>query len=100
MAPPDHEVALEPPSIRRANNVVARLNDRWRVVQDTLQWILQVRRGRKTGKATGWKGKRFCQWRRTLIRDIGELCGEVAPAAMALIEALPDWHPSHGRNND
>lgn len=69
---------------------IARLNNRWRVVHDPLQWILQVRRGRKTTKATGWKGRRFCQWRRTLIRDIGELCGPVDPDALAIIQALPD----------
>lgn len=76
------------------NEVVVILNGRWRVTNDPLQWILEVRRGRKTGKATGWKGRRFCQQRRTLIREIGELCGEVAPAAMAILQALPDQHPS------
>jgi hypothetical protein len=75
-------------------SIIARLNDRWRVIDDPLQWILQVRQGRKTGKATGWKGIRFCRWRRTLIRDSGELCGDIDVTAMALIEELPDRHPS------
>jgi hypothetical protein len=77
-----------------ALSVTAQLNDRWRVVHDLLQWILEVRQGRKTGKATGWRGMRFCQWRRTLIRDIGELCGDVDATAMVIIEALPERHPS------
>ena len=94
MSPLDDEFVVAPAPARRSGDVVAQLNDRWRVVHDPLQWILQVRRGRKTAKATGWKGRSFCQWRRTLIRDIGEFCGDVDVTAMAFIEALPDRHPS------
>jgi hypothetical protein len=74
-----------------APSLITGISDRWRIEDDgMLQWILAMRSGRKTGKATGWKGKRFCRWRRALIRDIGELCGPVDPAAMAIIRALPE----------
>jgi hypothetical protein len=73
-----------------APSIITHINSRWRIEDDGLQWILQARQSRETGKATGWKGKRFCQWRRTLIRDIGELCGPADPRAMAIIQDLPD----------
>ena len=82
------------------NKVVVTLSERWRVVNDQLQWILELRKGRKTGKSTGWQGMRFCQQRTTLTRDIGELCGDVDQAALALIDALPDQHPSCGGSSN
>ena len=73
------------------------LNDRWRVVDDPLQWILQYRAGnvshsdeRKNRKA--WQGRRFCRTRAALKRDIGECCGGVDPVALAIIDTWPEWH--------
>lgn len=72
------------------------LNDRWRVTDDPLQWILEVRKGRKGPRHTGWRGRSFCTTRDVLKRDVRRLCGEVDPAAMAAIEALPEVHPHYG----
>ncbi len=76
---------------------IVTLNDRWRVVDDPLQWILQYRAGnishsdeRNNHKA--WKGKRFCRTSATLKRDIREHCGEVDPVALAYIETWPERH--------
>ena len=70
------------------------LNDRWRVVDDPLQWILQYRRfkyghsgGSENPKA--WEGRRFCRSSAALKRDIGELCGEVDQVALAIIDTWP-----------
>ena len=73
------------------------LNDRWRVVDDPLQWILQYREG-KTPHSDGsenpraWVGRRFFRTRTALKRDIRECCGDVDPAALAVIDTWPDWH--------
>lgn len=81
------------------SEVIAVLNDRWRVVDDPLQWILEVRKGRSRSRATGWTGRRFHCQRTALIRSIRELCGEVDPAALAVLDALPQRHPSCGGGN-
>ena len=72
--------------------VIAILNDRWRVIDDPLQWILEVRTGRPTKKATGWRGRSYCTQRSTLIRCIGKYCKEVDPAALEIIKKLPEKH--------
>lgn len=68
------------------------LNDRWRVVDDPLQWILEVRKGQQTAKASGWRGRSFCRSRTSLLRCIRELSGEVDAAALRIIDELPDWY--------
>lgn len=73
-----------------ALSITARLNDRWRVEDDGLQWILAVRRGRKDAVGTKWSGRRFHRCRTPLIASIGELCGPVEVGALAIIRALPD----------
>jgi hypothetical protein len=80
-------------------NVVVQLNDRWRVIDDPLQWILQVRKGRRTQKAVGWRGRSYCTQRTTLLRCISEYCGEVGPDALAIIAALPDRHVDWDRRD-
>ena len=72
------------------------LNERWRVVVDPLQWILQVGKGRKGPRHTGWAGRSFCTTRATLKREIRRLAGDVDPAALAIIDGLPDQHPHYG----
>ena len=79
--------------------VIARLNDRWRVVDDPLQWVLQVRRGRKTSKASGWRNRSYHAQRTALQRCIGEYCGEVAGHALKTIEALPEVHPARSKTS-
>ena len=82
--------------------LVVQLNDRWRVIDESIQWILQYRRrkvcaGAKSSKNKAWEGRRFCRTRPALLRDIRENCGEVDPDALATIEELPDWHPDHDK---
>ena len=72
------------------------LSDRWRVVFDDLQWILQHRQARKSNKSSGWCGRSFCTTRGVLKRDIRRLAGDVDPAALAIIDGLPDQHPHYG----
>ena len=81
------------------------LNNRWRIVDDDLQWILQYRR-RNRGRSDGsedsrsWEGKRFCRTRTTLLRDIRENCAEVDPAAVEIVEALPYLHPDRDKKEN
>ena len=81
------------------------LNERWRVVDDPLQWIVQYRQNnRRRGDGSvdprSWQGKRFCRTRTALLRDIRENCGEVDPAALANIEAMPDWHSDRDKKEN
>ncbi len=84
---------------RATASLPIRLNDRWRVADDPLQWILQQRKAKEGSRRrdgstrSGWRNRRFPTTRDLLKRDIAELCGEVEPAALAQIEALPEVHP-------
>ncbi len=77
----------------RKGQVVARLNDLWRITYDPAQWILERRQKRKTKKSSGYQQRSFCAQRRTLMRCIRDYCGDVDPGALAVIEALPEVHP-------
>lgn len=77
--------------------LIACLNDRWRVVNDPLQFILQVRRRKPTATQDGWEGRSFCRQRWALLRCIREYCGEVSPEALAVIHQLPEKHPTTTR---
>lgn len=70
------------------------LNDRWRVTDDPLQWILRTPQGKTRSGAPKYRGQRFHRSRRSLIQSIAELCGPVDPNALAQVEALPEKHPS------
>jgi hypothetical protein len=65
--------------------VIARLNDRWRVIEcrDGMQWILQLRKGQRAGQAI-WRARRFHRDRTALLASMRELCG---------LEAALDWLP-------
>jgi hypothetical protein len=77
--------------------VIAKLNDRWRVVTcgAGIQWILQRRRGDR------WSGYWFCRTREALIRGAREYAGEINGAALVTLLRLPertdgawiDWPP-------
>ena len=68
------------------------LSDRWRVVDEPLQWILQ-RRERKPGlRASGWSARSYCGTRDGLLRCIREYCGAIDPAALAILVGLPEAH--------
>ena len=75
-----------------SNRLIVQLNERWKVVDDPLQWILQRRKGSPRKKNSGWQGRSFCRTREALLRCVREYCGEVDPAALDKLHELPDWH--------
>lgn len=84
-------------TVDEINKFALVLNDRWRVADDPIQWILQYRRrnmvlsdGSENPKA--WEGKHYCRTRDALLRCIREYAGEVDPMAVAVIDIWPDWH--------
>lgn len=77
---------------RSEGRLVTEFNDRWRVIDAPLQWILQVRKGRRSQKASGWRSRSFCSQRTSLLCCIRELCGLIDNDALAIIETLPDRH--------
>ena len=62
---------------------LAQLNDRWRVVDDSSQWVLQQREGER------WRDRSFCQTKRTLLRCVREYCGQ---ANIGALQSLPDCY--------
>ena len=75
------------------------LNDRWHVrLDDPAQWILEVRKGRSTSKATGYVVRSYCTQRTTLLRCIRESSGEVNPDALRQVETLPEKFPHQPPN--
>jgi hypothetical protein len=68
------------------------LNDGWRVVEKLKpeQWVLQKRSGNSRSKNPGWECRAFCHTRDGLLLRVRELCGEVLPDALAIINALPE----------
>lgn len=87
-----------PPLAHRSTPLVAQLNSRLRVVDDPLQWIVQVKKDNPCSKSTGWEGRSYCRTRTGLLRCVSEL-GEIDPRALAKLESLPDWHPDWVRVN-
>ena len=75
-----------------SNYLVAQLNATWRVVDDPLQWRLQRKKGNPRTKNSGWRNRSFCTTRVELLRCVREYCGEVGPAALAKLIALPEHH--------
>jgi hypothetical protein len=82
-----------------SNQLVAQLNESWRVVDDPLQWILQRRKGNPRSKAAGWRGRSYCGMREALVRCVREYCGEVDVDALAKLNKLPVWHLDWDRTN-
>jgi hypothetical protein len=76
-----------------SNQLVAQLNERWRVVDDPLQWRLQQRRGNPRTKNSGWRDRSHCRTRDALLRCVGEHCGEIDDNPLSKIKSLPDRHP-------
>ena len=79
---------LRPREKDDAYPIVARLNERWRVIRcaDDIQWILQKHSGGR------WRGNSFHRDRDVLLQRIAERCGEVDAAALDLVRALPEWY--------
>jgi hypothetical protein len=72
-----------------SSNLVAQLNQRWRVVAlDGTQWILQRLH------ENDWRARSHCRTRYALERCVQAYAGDVDPAARAILNALPlhiDW---------
>jgi hypothetical protein len=83
-----------------SNRLVAQLNERWRVIDDPLQWILQWKKGNPRKKNSGWRGRSFCKTREALLRCVAGYCGEIDANALAQLKSLPDWHPDWDCLND
>jgi hypothetical protein len=64
------------------------LNDEWRVADEPLQWLLQVRRG------DAWHTKAFCRSRAGLISWVRELklVAVSSTEAIRALHALPEYH--------
>ncbi|MEK6216192.1 MAG: hypothetical protein N2B03_03120 [Boseongicola sp.] len=67
------------------HGIVARLNDRWRVItcQDGIQWILQHR------EPSRWRNRCFCMTSAALRREALRHGGDIDPAAWETLLALP-----------
>jgi hypothetical protein len=74
------------------NRLLGQLNKNWRVVCDPLQWILQQRKGNPRKKNSGWRDRSFCRTREGLLRSVRDYCGDIDPAAFAMVDALPDHY--------
>ena len=80
-------------------HVIAQLNEKWRVVDGSLQWILQHKKGNPRKKSSGWRGRSFCRTREALLRCVREYCGEVDPRGLDKLKGLPEFHPDWERVN-
>ena len=74
------------------NRLLAQVNDKWRVIDDPLQWILQQRKGNSRQKNSGWRSRSFCGTRAALLRCVREYCGEIRFDALTTLQALPVHH--------
>jgi len=72
--------------------LVARLNDRWRVIVCAagIQWILQRRRGERRGTARS-EGRSYCRTSEALKRLSRRHAGAIDPTVAAiLLASLPE----------
>jgi hypothetical protein len=88
------------PPAHPSNRLVAQLNERWRAVDDPLQWILQRKKGNHRNKNSGWQGRSFCRTRDALLRCVAGHCGEIDANSLAKLKSLPDWHPDWDSRDD
>jgi hypothetical protein len=72
--------------------VVARLNDRWRVIVcgAGIQWVLQRRTGERHGRAR-WEGRSYCRTSEALNRLSRKRAGAIDPGATDILAELPNW---------
>ena len=72
-------------------SLVAHLNSDWRVIvcREGIQWILQKRKGRSSGRPE-WRSRSFCRTRDGLFNCICENCGPVDDAVSKIVTALPE----------
>ena len=65
---------------------LVQLNASWRVADDPPQWTIEQRKG------SGWRARKFIRNRDHLLRRIGEMCGDVDPAAIETIRSWPNGY--------
>ena len=73
--------------------LVARLNDRWRVIVCAagIQWILQRRRGERRGTAR-WEGRSYCRTGEALNRLSRRHAGAIDPTTAAILARIENVH--------
>ena len=77
------------------------LNAIWRVGDDCQRWRFETRIGRR-GRRRGslWVTRGYFVERVALLIAIGELCGAVDGAALAIVHQWPATHPSPSMTAD
>lgn len=76
-------------------NIVAQVSQKFRIVCDGRQWILQVARGQATSKNTGWRSLKFVTGRRALEAALKSCLGTQYSGAVSMwVQDLPDILPS------
>jgi hypothetical protein len=70
------------------------VTDTIRIVSDDLQWIVQTRKGRATGKSSGWRSRHFCRTREGLQEVLRRMFGrDAVPERVAsAVQVLPAYH--------
>jgi len=68
--------------------VVATLNGRWRIIvcKNSIQWILQTRRG----GPDSWRGRSYCCTREALVRCARQHAAQLGGDALAILLRLPE----------
>lgn len=71
--------------------VLASLNGTWRVIacRKRIQWILQYRRGTRNGQPR-WDGRSYHRTKAGLLDSVRAHCGPVDPAALSVLQLLPE----------
>ena len=67
-------------------DALVRLNANWRVADDPPQWTIEQRKG------SGWRARKFIRNRDHLLRRIGEMCSDVDPAAIEIMQSWPSGY--------
>jgi hypothetical protein len=83
-------------------DVVAVLNDHWRVVAsgNGIQWVLQYRNRAETVAGDVWRGRSYCRTREALTRCCDEYVERMDPSARVLLATLPERLQSSPSTSD
>ena len=73
-------------------DTLVQLNANWRVADDPPQWTLEQRIGNPSAKDSGWRARKFIRNTDHLLKRIGEMCGDVDPAAVETIRSWPNGY--------
>lgn len=69
------------------------LNDRWRIIDEDGQWIVQQRRGQPSKKSTGWRNRKFNKTRDGLELSLRQLkITDISEEVRTEIAALPEHY--------